>query len=160
MFTRLQQCAKRFRSGSREPDCESGQALVELSVGLSLLVLILLGAIEFGQVAYTSIEVANAAKAGVQYGAQNYSTALDSTGIQNAVSAAAPDLSGISANIGYSCVCSDGSSSTCLNTDCSGSHLEETVTVSTQYTVQPMIRMPAFASSFTLKGQASQKCGQ
>ena len=160
MWNRLQIRVKRLGSQPRKDGGERGQALVELSVALGLLVLILLGAIEFGQVAYTSIEVANAAKAGVQYGAQNYGTALDSTGIQNAVAAAAPDLSGVSTNIGYACVCSDGSASTCLNTDCSGSHLEETVTVSTQYTVQPIIRMPAFASSFTLKGQASQKCGQ
>lgn len=139
-------------------DC--GQALIELSIGLSLLVLIVLGAVEFGQVAYTSIEVANAAKAGVQYGTQDNTTALDGTGIQNAASAAAPNLSGLTATSSNSCVCSDGTSSTCLNTDCPNSHMEDTVTVNTSYTLTPIISMPAFPSSFTLKGQASQKCGQ
>lgn len=146
--------------GSLRACGESGQALVELCIGLALFVLILLGAVEFGQVAYTSIEVANAAKAGVQYGAQNNSTALDTIGIQNAAAAAEPNLSGLTATTSSTCVCSDGSASTCLNTDCPTSHLEETVTVSTSYTLTPIIRMPAFASSFTLKGKASQKCGQ
>lgn len=147
---------------------ESGQSLVELCVGFSLLVLILLGAVEFGQVAFTSIKVANAAKAGVQYGsgvtyisgvAQGGCNAGDSTGIQNAVQAAAPTLSGITSAPTISCACSDGSASTCANTDCPNSHREETLTVQTQYTLTPIIRMQVFPSSFTLKGQARQKCG-
>jgi len=139
---------------------ESGQALIELAVTLSLLTIILLGVIEFGQVAYTSIEVSNAAKAGVQYGAQNGTTAADTTGITNAAQAAAPNLSGLTANSSYACVCSDGSASTCANTDCSSSHIEETVTVTTQYQLTPIISMPAYGSTITLNGSAIQKCSQ
>lgn len=138
----------------------SGQALVELSVGLSLLVLIVLGAVEFGQVIYTGIQVSDAAKAGVQYGAQNQGTAADSNGIELAAQADAPTLTGLQVTPSKSCACSDGSASTCLNTDCSTSHLEETLIVNTQYTVTPIIRLPGFGSSFTLKGQAIQKCGR
>ncbi|MFP5277271.1 MAG: TadE/TadG family type IV pilus assembly protein [Acidobacteriota bacterium] len=149
-----------IRKRLRRHTGDSGQALAELCVGLGLLVLIVLGAIEFGQVAYTSIEVANAAKAGVQYGSQDNNTAVDATGIQNAAAAAAPNLTGLSTSVLNSCICSDGTASTCLNTDCPNSHLEDTVTVSTSYTFTPIVDMPAFPSSFTLKGQASQKCGQ
>ena len=148
------------RRGRRRCRGESGQALVELCVGLSMLSLILLGALEFGQIAYTSIEVANAAKAGVQYGSQDNNTAVDATGIQNAAAAAAPSLSGLATTVANSCICSDGTASTCLNTDCPNSHLEDTVTVNTSYTLAPFITLPALPSSFTLKGQASQKCGQ
>lgn len=139
---------------------ESGQSLVELSVGLSILVLILAGAVEFGQIAYTSIKVANTAKAGVQYGMQNGSTASDTTGIQNAAKAAASDLSGLTVNSSYSCACSDGTASSCLLTDCANSHIEETVTVTTQYAMTPIIHIPALLNSITLHGRAVQRCLQ
>lgn len=136
---------------------EDGQGLVETAVALSLFSLILLGVAEMGQVAYTSIEVSNAAKAGVQYGAQSGYTAPDSTGIQNAAAAEAPNLSGLIATPSTSCICSNGSPSSCGNGDCSTSHIEEILTVNTQYTLTPMIRLPALPSSFTLRGQAVQK---
>ncbi|MFP5204231.1 MAG: TadE/TadG family type IV pilus assembly protein [Acidobacteriota bacterium] len=153
--------ARTLRTAARPgAGAESGQALVELSVALSLLVLILLGAVEFGQIAYSSIEVANAAKAGVQYGAQNGYTAADSIGIQNAAQGSAPNLSGMTVTSSVACVCSDGSASTCQNTDCPNSHIEETVTVATQYALSPIIHIPQFAGSIALHGQAIQRCGQ
>lgn len=151
------------------PEPESGQAIVEVAVTLSLLVLIVLGAVQFGQIAYTSIKVANAAKAGVQYGAQSGFTAQDTTGISLAAKAAAASLTGMIVNSSYTCVCSDGSTSTCQNTDCANSRLIETVTVTTQYTLTPVIHIPALnpvihtaaqPSTFTLGGSASQNCAQ
>jgi Flp pilus assembly protein TadG len=139
---------------------ESGQALVEMSVVGSLLVLLFLGVTEFGKVVYSSIEVSNSAKAGAQYGAQNGTTATDSTGIQNAAKAAASDLSALTATSSFACVCSDGTSSTCQNSDCSNSHIEESVTVNTTVTVTPLIRLPGLPASFTVTGKAVQKCLQ
>ena len=139
---------------------ESGQALVELAVAVSLLVLICLGAVEFGQVAYTSTEVASAAKAGAQYGAQNGATASDTSGITNAATAAAPSLSGLAVSATYACACSDGTASTCLLTDCPNSHIEESVIVNTSYALTPIIRLPGLASTFTVKGSAIRECGQ
>ena len=60
---------------------QTGQALVELSLTLPILFLLLMGAAEFGTLAYSAIEVANAARAGVAYGAQSHVTAADSTGM-------------------------------------------------------------------------------
>ena len=148
------------RWARRLRDSESGQALVEVSVAGTLLVVIVLGVIEFGQLAYDSIEVSNAAKAGVQYGTQNGATASDTTGIQNAAAAAATDVTGLTATSSYSCTCSDGSSSTCQNTDCPNAHLEEVLTVNTQATVTPMVRIPGLPSSFTVTGKAIQQCTQ
>jgi Flp pilus assembly protein TadG len=52
---------------------ERGAALIEFALILPLLMLVLIGIIEMGRVAYFSIEVANAAHAGAQYGALGYS---------------------------------------------------------------------------------------
>jgi hypothetical protein len=63
---------------------ERGQSLVELAFVLPLLLLLLVGIIEIGRFAYYSILVANAARAGAQYGAQSLATAADIAGISTA----------------------------------------------------------------------------
>jgi Flp pilus assembly protein TadG len=142
----------RFRS-------TSGQSLIESALVFPILIFFLVGSFELARVARVSISVANAAKAGAQYAAQNGFTANDSSGIQTAASAEAPNLS-VTATTSYACVCSDGSSSTCLNTDCSSSHMEETVTVNTQATVNPLFHLPGLPTTWTVKGKAVQRCLQ
>jgi Flp pilus assembly protein TadG len=140
---------------------ESGQALVELAVVLafgSIALLLFLGVAEFGKVIYAAIEVSGAAKAGVQYGAQTGGTASDATGIQNAATAAAPDLAGLVATSSHACSCSDGTSSTCQSTDCPNSHIEETVTVNTTVTIVPPVVLRGLPNSYTLTGKATQQC--
>ena len=59
-----------------------GQASVELALSLPLLLMMFLVVVETGRAFYIAISVANAARAGVQYGAQNLSTAADNAGMQ------------------------------------------------------------------------------
>src|SRR3569833_1771363 len=66
----------------RDACCESGQALVELAQTMSMLIVMLLGAVQMGLLAYAAIEVANTAKAAAQYGAQNPGTSVDTTTMQ------------------------------------------------------------------------------
>jgi Flp pilus assembly protein TadG len=124
---------------------------------MSLLIPILLGAVEYARMAYASIEVSNAAMAGVQYGAQDPTTAADTTGIQTAASNDAPDVTLGTTTTSTSCICSNGSASTCLSTDCSTSAIEKILTVKTQATFTPLIHMPGIPRTFTLHGQAVQK---
>jgi Flp pilus assembly protein TadG len=138
----------------------AGQSLIELALTVSVLTLILLGAAEFGRVAYAAVEVSNAARAGAAYAAQNGSTVSDTTGIATAAANDAANLTGLTTTSSHSCVCSDGTSSTCTAGDCSASHIEETVTVNTQVSFDPLIHLPGLPTAFTLKGQAVQKCSQ
>jgi hypothetical protein len=141
-------------------DNDSAQALVETALVLPVLAILLIGATEFALVAYAAIEVSNAAKAGVQYGAQNGATASDTSGIATAASNDAVNVTGLTTTSSYSCICSDGSASTCQPTDCPNSHIEEILTVKTQTSYHPPIVLPGFYGPYTLKGQAIQKCGQ
>src|ERR1700739_1039098 len=84
----------RTRRTNRLSD-ESGQAFIELALTVPFLVLLLLGAAELARVAYMAIELSNAAKAAVQYGAQNPTTAVDVSGMQTAAQLEAPDLSNV-----------------------------------------------------------------
>jgi Flp pilus assembly protein TadG len=138
----------------------SAQSLIETALLGSLFLVLLLGIVELGRLAYASIEVSNAAKAGAAYGSQNGSTASDSTGISTAAANDAANLTGVTTTSSYSCVCSDGTASTCTHGDCSTSHIEETVTVNTQATFDPLIHLPGLPTTYTLKGKAVQKCLQ
>jgi len=54
---------------------QRGAALIEFALVTPLLIMVLIGLIEVGRLAYFSIEVANAAHAGAQYGAISYKNA-------------------------------------------------------------------------------------
>ena len=62
---------KRFLS------CERGTSAVELAVSTPLFLLLMVGTIDMARYAYYSILAAHAARAGVQYAAQNLQTAYD-----------------------------------------------------------------------------------
>jgi hypothetical protein len=72
---------------------ERGTSLIEFALLIPLLLLLLLGIIEIGRYADASIVVANAARAGSQYGAQNLGTAADQSGITLAAQQDAGDTS-------------------------------------------------------------------
>jgi len=135
-----------------------GGALIETALALPLLSLLLLGASEFGLVDYEAIEVTNAARAGAQYGAQQggrYTT--DTTGIQNAASADAPNITLGTTTASLSLVCSDGTIPAGPPMVCaSGAAIETILTVKTQATFNPLIHIPYVTPSFTLHGQASE----
>jgi len=145
---------------ARTKNHEAGQALVETALLIPLLTTLLIGTAEMARVAYAAIEVANAAHAGAQYGTQNGYTASDTTGISNAATIDAANLTGLTTTSSYACICSDGSASTCQPTDCANSHIEQTLTVNTQATIDPIIHLPGLPTTYTVKGQAIQKCAQ
>jgi Flp pilus assembly protein TadG len=149
---------------------DAGQSLVEIALTLPVLIALLVGAAEFASVAYVAIEVSNAAKAAVAYGAQSPTTVSDTTGIQNAAILDASNITLTSSNVTVSTlgVCSSGASctgapnnTTCTNTDCqtnAGDHIETILTVGTSYTFKPAVHLPGLPASYTLRGHATQIC--
>jgi len=136
---------------------DKGQALVETALSFTLLLLLLVGAVEFARLFYASIEVSNAALAGVQYGVQSAATAGDTAGIQTAAANDAQNIALGTTTTSLSCICSNGGASTCLPTDCSGSNIETILTVNTQASFNPGFHLPLFPTSFSLHGQAVEK---
>ena len=137
--------------------------------------MLLLGIVEFGVMAYTGIEVGNAARAAAQYGAMNGgaflatdSTGMDSTGMLNAARGDAANLvaSPVSFPSGYptyTCTCSSSTDTTASCTPpatpsgCAASHLIVTVKVQTQTTYTPFVRIPGFGNSVTFKANAQEQ---
>jgi Flp pilus assembly protein TadG len=141
-------------------DDDSGQALVEVAVSAMFLILLLTAVCECGILEYDAIEVTNAARAGVQYGAQSRTTSADISGMQAAALADGSNVSGLKATATHFCSCSDGSASTCSGGDCSASHIVEYVQVNTAVTVTTPFHIPALPRSFNLTGLAVMRAGQ
>lgn len=145
-----------LRACLKKLNCERGQSLIELAFSVPVIALLIFGSVEIARVIYVAVEVSDAALAGVQYGTRDPIAAADSSGIQNAAAADASNLS-LSATPSLSCICSDGSASTCQPTDCANSNIETILTVKTQSTVDPLIHLPGLPDTFTVHGQAIQK---
>lgn len=152
---------------------ESGQSIVEVALTVPLLCLLLVGGAEFARMAYAEIEVTNAAKAAVQYAAQQQLYIADTTGMQNAINNEVTDIPGLagatlqSATTTESCtdgtVPSDGNTGgPYLSSDCSSSAPMETLAVTTTATftpgtvINPFLKACSLPTSFTLTGYATQ----
>jgi Flp pilus assembly protein TadG len=161
---------------------EAGSALIELALTLPLFTLIIIGAAELGRIAYASVEVSEAARAAVAYGAQNHITAGDTAGITQAAKSSAADIISTSLSVTPSnaCVCETintgtgqttntaittcgGTGSTALTqcpTSTTNGQVNEIVTyvqATTQATVTTMFHYPGIPTSFTLSGFAEMR---
>jgi Flp pilus assembly protein TadG len=139
---------------------EAGSALAEMAVIVPVLVLLLIGLIELGRYAQYSIVVANAARAGVQYGAQTLGTAANRTGMESAAKNDAGNVTGVNAHASQFCQCADGSASTCLQTDCASSHRLVFVQVDTSGTFQSLVHFPGIPASQTITSSAIMRVAQ
>lgn len=155
---------RRFMASSRRTD--NGQALVELALSLPVLVLLLLGAVEFGRFAYLAIELTNAAKAAAQYGAQNSVTGVDVSGMQALAAQDAPEVTAQCTNFtttigSQSCACVTGgaagaySSGAC--TSACGGYVVQRLTINTSAQCTPLFYPQGFGGTLTLSGQAVQE---
>jgi Flp pilus assembly protein TadG len=144
---------------------EEGQALVETAIAFSLLLLILLGGVEFARLAFAAIAVSNSARAAAQYACMNGGASADTTGITTAAqqdtTAFGPTVT--ATVIGDTCQCSTPGTGTKTAISCtdttlcaSPAHIMETVTVQTSAQYTPLIRVGGFPSSFALKGWSQQ----
>jgi Flp pilus assembly protein TadG len=99
---------------------QAGVALVEFAIAIPFLMILLIGTIEMGRLAYYNILVGNAARAGAMYGAQNTRTALL---VSNMTAAALKDGQNIpqvsvSPAPNYYCQCYNGTTGTSTSLDC------------------------------------------
>jgi Flp pilus assembly protein TadG len=143
---------------------EEGQALVETALSMSLLLLMMLGAVEFGAMAFSAIAVSNAARAAAQYGSQTAGTASDVPGMQQKAQNEYPTPSALSLASATSCSCAGtGTSVVCTKNGlgtaaaCPGSYMEVTLTVQAQVSYTPLIHIPGLPGPFQLRGIAKQK---
>ncbi|GAC1303880.1 MAG: hypothetical protein NVS2B3_14100 [Vulcanimicrobiaceae bacterium] len=160
---------------------ESGAAIIELVVMSPLLLLLLLGTIEVGGYMYNSIALGNAARAGVQYGAQDRSaanpTAIDASGANVIASYAQRDAADLAKrNIATTftpkliCYC-DSSMAVALDgtparpeTSCSGASTcalgdprDVFIEVTATATYPPLVSLPGLPNPYVITRAARQQ---
>jgi Flp pilus assembly protein TadG len=99
---------------------QAGVAFVEFALALPLLIILLVGIIEMGLLAYYNILVGNAAHAGAVYGSQNLTTASDTAGMRAAALKDAQNIPQITVSPAPPfCQCYNGSTGTASSLSCS-----------------------------------------
>ena len=135
----------------------AGQSVVELAMAIPILLLLLLAAVEMGRVYYAYLTADDAARAGVEYGAQNLATASDLTGMQNTALNDAKDVHGLSATATQWCECGNGTKMACGDAMCSSGTESVYVQVDTQLQFHTLLNYPGMASSLNIAGHAVRR---
>ncbi len=132
---------------------ESGTSAIEFAILAPVFVLLVLGLIDFGRYMYYSILAAHAARAGVQYGAQNVYSAADTVGMQTAAGADAPG--GFTTVASHYCLL-NGSAAMCgTGTPPAGNTYYVKVIVSGNFS--PIISYPGLPHSMTISSAAQMR---
>ena len=133
-----------------------GNAAIEFAVLAAPMVLMLVGAADYGAATYAKMQVQHAAQAGAEY-AMKYG--FSSTNIATAVTSATA-LSGVSATPApaQSCGCASGTTvtaATCGTTCASGAAAGSYVTVSAQGSYTTIIPYPGIANTLSLSASST-----
>ncbi len=97
--------------GHRYAERCRGVSVTELALVLPLSLVLFIGILDFGRVYYSAIAVSHAARAGVQYGAQDNVKSGDFAGMRQAASDALGDVSNFTVTACRYCQCPDGTGS-------------------------------------------------
>jgi Flp pilus assembly protein TadG len=137
---------------------EDGSSIIETAMLMPLLLLLLVGAIDFGRAYFVAIEVSSSAEAGALYGTQNSS---DTAGMVTAATLDAPEVSNLTTVATYGCECSDGSSvsPSCGSLPVCTYNVVSYVEVDTSATYIPILLYPGIPSSISLTGKARMRAG-
>ena len=150
-------------AGCRRLEDNRGSATLELALVFSFLAApIMLGTAETAFMIYDSIEVSNAAHAGAMYGMIGSTFAANTSTIQSAAQAEAPDLHGnltVTPTAYWACSATPGgtqySSPTAATQACgsgSSNHSLEFIQVATSATINPPVHIPGLPAAWTLRG--------
>ena len=139
----------RVQGRRRKSRVEAGSAFIELALFFPVLLLLLLGAIDFSRLYYASITLINSAEVGAIYGSQSVAKTSDTSGMTNAATTDGQDLSGVTATAQQYCKCGNGSAQACSIT-CVGSTKQYYVSVQTAYTFTPLFPYPGIPSSVAM----------
>ncbi len=135
--------------------CLRAAVAIELALLAPVLLLMLVGVIDFGGAIYERMQLTSAARAGVQFAIQSAANADDTAGILQAVQTAGSlDAANITITTTQFCGCADGSAAACGDT-CGGDAPAGTyvsVTVVEQFST--LFTYPGISNPITLQSEA------
>jgi Flp pilus assembly protein TadG len=136
---------------------ERGGALVELAVVLPVLILIAIGVMDYGRVYYTSVTVANAARAGAEWGAYGRTgSSTDDANIQNFAKIEGAEAGTLTVTSSHVCRCSPTGSTVSCTTSCGGYGVPQVyVTATATKSVALILRYPGLPPTVTISRSAT-----
>jgi Flp pilus assembly protein TadG len=133
--------------------------MVELAVVLPVLVLIAIGVMDYGRVYFTSVAVANAARAGAEWGAFGKAGAhADNANIQNFAKLDGAEVGTMTVTSGFVCRCPGNSATVSCNLAECGSGYGPPgifVTATATKTVALILKYPGLPASITVSRTAT-----
>jgi Flp pilus assembly protein TadG len=138
----------------------NGASMVDMAIAAPVLALILVIGTDFGRLYYTNIEVANAARAGAQYGSQSLIAAADSPGMSTAAKTDGANLTGMTVT-SKQCTCMTSTTvAACDASYCTSNPQATFVEVDTNETFHTILTYPGVPSSIALAGKAIMRVEQ
>jgi Flp pilus assembly protein TadG len=136
---------------------DAGGAALEFAVVIPVLVLLGIGVVDFGRAFFTGIAVANAARAGAQWGAHTVDASGKPDSMRIVAENDAQDIGSITVTTNRVCKCTTG-----VGVDCAGTcptvgyeQPEVFVTVAVSKTVNFILRYPGIPQSMTFRDSAT-----
>jgi Flp pilus assembly protein TadG len=135
----------------------TGSSFIETAILIPMMLMLCCGTMDFARVVYAGIEIANAARAGVQYGALTPGNSGDTSGMVQAALTDAADLgSTVTASANNFCTCS-GSTVSCSSTCTGGVTPEGYVSVTANYTFNTALPYPGLPQTVSLSRTAKMR---
>lgn len=137
---------------------QRGNALLEFALGITLLVFLLIGVIDYGPIFYNTIELDAGARAGAIFGSQSVAHSADLAGMRQIALDNIVNLTGVAATAQQICQC-PGISATvdCASTCANGASLVVYAKVTTTWTYQPSFEFPTVAYPLTFARTAQMR---
>ena len=143
----------------RQRNRQRGNALVELAFITPVVLLLCGGVMDFSRAIYAGIAIANAARAGVQYGALTPGNSGKFQGMADAAVADAANqgLTGVTATARNFCRCVSSTTETACSSTCGGSTASGYVEVTVNYTYNTLMQIPGVPTTVVLNKTARMR---
>jgi Flp pilus assembly protein TadG len=132
---------------------QAGQSSVEFAFMAPAIILLFVIGTDVARAFSIAGVLSNAARAGVQYGGQNRSTAADLSGMRTAASNDANGLTGFSSTASNVCLC-NGSTVSCSTSSGCASNFQLYVKVVTSASFSTLLPYPGITRTLSLQGSS------
>jgi len=129
-----------------------GAAVIELAVAIPLLLLLTVGAADFGRAFYQSVTISHAAETGAVYGAQNNITSGHNSEMTQMARDDAADVGTVTVTPTRVCKCPNGAEVNCVTGACTGYGAPRVyVSCQVQKSFNGLTRFPGMPNGFMVR---------
>ena len=133
-----------------------GGAAVELAVVFPVILLLIIAIVDYGRLFYTAVTVSNAARAGAEYGQQDFSTETDTATMRVVTQADGAEAGALTIQKRWYCECGAGvANNTCAVCPGGGYAPQVYVEVIATKDITTLLNYPGLPSSFTVTRKAT-----